>query len=339
MKILIDTNHPADTHFLKNLMRLLKNNGHEIIFVTSDKDINIDLCNTLNLDYEFIGSYGKNLMLKALMVPVMAWRLIKISLRVKPDILIGMGSRFVHAGFILSIPTITFAHTEHASEQNILFTPFATKIISPITFKYDYGKKHIKLNSFHELSYMTPKYFNPNKNILKDLNINKDDQYSIVRFVSWNASHDVGKKGLSKKEKITIVAELLKYGNVFISSEGDLPDEIKQYEFPLKANRLHDALAYSSLYIGEGATMASESACIGIPAIYTNPLIMCYVKDQIENDLVYWELEIDDILKRIISIFNTPKEEFKQNSSDYISSKIDLNEWLIDFIENKKYLK
>ena len=35
---------------------------------------------------------------------------------------------------------------------------------------------------------------------------------------------------------------------------------------------MHNALKYASLFVGEGATMASECAILGTPAIYVNSL-------------------------------------------------------------------
>ena len=44
-------------------------------------------------------------------------------------------------------------------------------------------------------------------------------QFSIVRFVSWGAGHDIGHKGLSTEDKVQIVDELSRHTRVLISSE------------------------------------------------------------------------------------------------------------------------
>ncbi len=82
----------------------------------------------------------------------------------------------------------------------------------------------------------------------------------ILRFVSWSAFHDVGQAGFSDDEKIYLVTELSKHIKVFISSENELPDRLLQYKINIPPERMHDALAYATLFIGEGATMTSECA-------------------------------------------------------------------------------
>ena len=46
-----------------------------------------------------------------------------------------------------------------------------------------------------ENTYLHPKYFKPNKNILKKLNLTNKEKYVVLRLVSWDASHDIGQKG------------------------------------------------------------------------------------------------------------------------------------------------
>ena len=36
---------------------------------------------------------------------------------------------------------------------------------------------------------------------------------------------------------------------------------------------------YAQMYVGEGATMASEAAILGTPSVYINPLILGYLNE------------------------------------------------------------
>ena len=45
-----------------------------------------------------------------------------------------------------------------------------------------------------------------------------------------------------------------------------------KYQIRTSPDNMHDILANASLYIGEGATMASESALLGTPSIYISSL-------------------------------------------------------------------
>ena len=53
-------------------------------------------------------------------------------------------------------------------------------------------------------------------------------------------------------------------------------------------SKIHDLLYYATMYIGEGASMASEAAVLGTPSIYINPLRLGYL-DELEKKygLVY----------------------------------------------------
>jgi asparagine synthase (glutamine-hydrolysing) len=61
------------------------------------------------------------------------------------------------------------------------------------------------------LAYLHPTYFTPDKSILNELNINENEKYVIIRFVSWNATHDFGHKGISYENKLKAIKEFEKY--------------------------------------------------------------------------------------------------------------------------------
>ena len=55
-------------------------------------------------------------------------------------------------------------------------------------------------------------------------------------------------------------------------AKNPLPPEFDKYAFKLAPDRLHHALFYATMYIGEGATTASECAMLGTPALYVNTI-------------------------------------------------------------------
>ena len=77
-----------------------------------------------------------------------------------------------------------------------------------------------------------------------------------------------------------LIKTLSKYAKVFISSEDSLPDEFRPWQISIPPEKMHDALAYATLFIGEGATMASECAVLGTPAIYVNSLQLGYLFEE-----------------------------------------------------------
>ena len=148
---------------------------------------------------------------------------------------------------------ISINDTEHAKMHHLLTDPFSRLILTPSCYNKNLGKKQLKFNSYMELSYLHQNHFIPDESILDDLGVNKNDKYTIVRFVSWNAVHDHGHHGISNSNKIKIIKNLSKYSKVFISSEGDLPKELIDFQIKIKPEKMHDALAFASLFYGESA--------------------------------------------------------------------------------------
>ena len=58
------------------------------------------------------------------------------------------------------------------------------------------------------------------------LGLKGNKKYVLLRFVAWNAHHDIGHSGLSIEMKFKAVKEFSKYAQVFISSEKELPDDL-----------------------------------------------------------------------------------------------------------------
>ena len=72
---------------------------------------------------------------------------------------------------------------------------------------------------------------------------------------------------------------------IFISSEKEIPPNLEKYKLLVPVEKMHSVLYFSSLYIGEGATMASEAAVLGTPSIYLSKLSVGYLKDLSKNSL------------------------------------------------------
>ncbi len=65
---------------------------------------------------------------------------------------------------------------------------------------------------------------------MDDLGLKANEKFIIIRFVSWEASHDKGEKGLSYQQKHEITDICSKYARVFISSENNYRIHLKNSE-------------------------------------------------------------------------------------------------------------
>jgi predicted glycosyltransferase len=208
--------------------------------------------------------------------------------------------------------------------------------VTSIAFHRYYGKKQIRYNGFHELAYLHPAYFTADNNFRKLLNIGGNEKLIIVRFVSWNATHDKGIAGLSDDEKIKLVTDLSQSGKVFISSESELPGYLESYRYPLPAETMHQALAAADIYIGEGATMASECSVLGTPAIYINPQEAGTISEQAEYDLIFQFKNYQSSVKKINEILNMrdSREIFHSRRDALIKDRIDLTGFMVWLVTN-----
>lgn len=339
MNILIDIGHPAHVHFFKHSIIEWRNQGNNVFIVARKKDVTIELLEDYKLDYTYFSTAKKGIISLAKELIEHSIQLFLFVKKNKIDIMLNIGGTFiVHPGKILGIPTIVFSDTEHAKISNKITYPFATKICTPNCYFDDLGKKQVKYNGYHELAYLHPNRFNPDESVLSELGIEKTDRFFIVRFVSWGASHDKGQWGFSLDQKRKLISKLSTYGKVLISSEGNLKDEFKKFQFSLSPTKIHHLLAYSSLYIGEGATMATESAILGTPSIYVNSLTAGTIEELINKyQMLYRYTDGDDAIKKAIELVENSEAKIDQlrRRDNFLLDKIDVTSWLTEFINTQ----
>lgn len=341
MKIFIDIGHPAHVHYFKNLIRKLSAKGHSFVVTARDKEMAHYLLKCLDIDFINRGKGADGVIGKALYLIQADFKLLKVALKEKPDLFLSFGSPYcAQVAKIMGKDHIVIDDTENASMGQLLYLPFSECVLTPDCFEKDFGSKQIRFPSYMELSYLHPNIFEPDKTVLDDLGIKPQHKYIVTRFVNWGAVHDIGHKGVSDANKIKAVNEFSKFGKVFVSSEGKLPDEISEYKINLPPEKMHDVLAFASLFYGESATMASESAILGTPAIYLDDEGRGYTRDQEQKyGLVYnysesEEDQIRSIQKGTEVLKSSTKIEWQEKRERLLSEKIDLTAFFTWFIEN-----
>lgn len=341
MRILVDIGHPAHVHFFKNTIWKLQEDGHEVKITARHKEIAQYLLDVYGFDYVDRGTGSGNIMGKVANMLKTDGLLYKIAKSFKPIILMGLHNPYVaQVGRLFGKKVLTFTDTEHAKLAGYLTYSFSDCILTPSCFKKDFGKKQIRYNGYHELAYLHPNYFKPDPSVLDDLGLSKDDKFIILRFVAWRASHDIGQKGFDLDTKRQLVKELEKYGRVLITSEKPLPKEFEKYRITIAPERIHDLLYYATMYIGEGATMATESAILGTPSIFVNSLaneLGNFIELEQKYGLVfnYWN-DTERVIKKATALVQQPnlKQEWKKKREKLLKDKIDVTAFMTWFIEN-----
>lgn len=334
MTVLIDIGHPAHVHLFKNFTTIFQGKGHKVLFTVRSSECETELLKAYNFNYFVLGKKYKSGLGKIAGIIKFDFKLLLIALKHKPDIFFSHGSIYAaHVAAMLGKPHISMEDSGNM-EQIKLYRPFTKAILTPDILNEKLGDKQIRYTGYHELCYLHPKYFKPDKEVRNWLGLKEGEKYCIVRFVSWKATHDIGQRGFSYEEKTQLIKKLTAKYRVFITCEGILQEEFKQYKLSIPAQSIHHVLAFAEIVISEGATIASESGILGSPAVYYSTISRSYLDDQEKYGTIYNCKPGNGVMEKIDNIIGTDKNIYKSRSEKLITDKIDVNAFTVWFVEN-----
>lgn len=339
MKILVGVSHPKHVLIFKNVVSNLIERGHEIKIVAVEKEITEYLLNRFNMPHTTIGKNQPKFHRKLLGLPKWEYLTYKIAKEFKPDIFVGRAlPHLAHVSMLLNKPFIIFEDTEIARLLHKITVPFASSIVTPECYRGDFGKKHLHFNGYFELAYLHSNNFMPDPRVLDDVGLNKNDTFTILRFVAWGASHDVGQHGIKNKKEL--VEELEKYGRVFITSETPLPEELEKYRISIPPEEFHSLLYYAALYVGDGGTTASEAAVLGTPAVFISTVVSGYLYDEEKYGLVHVfsdpKTGEKEGVRKALELLkdDSLKNDAQEKREKLLNGTIDVTSFMSWFIEN-----
>ena len=343
MRYLIFLGHPAHFHLFKFIIPALEKNGHQVKVLIRNKDILETLCQNSGINYvnvlpEQRGNSTLSIVRSYLRKYV---RISKIIKQFKPTLLLGSEPTLVHLGKWFKIPSIIFNEDDASIIPQFakITYPFVDAILSPTSCnagRWEYKK--IGYNGFHKLAYLHPKVFLPNRNEVLELGT-KD--FFILRFAKLSAYHDKNKTGITKEIARKLISILEPHGKVYISSERDLESEFEKYRLPINPLKIHHALGFAKLYIGDSQSMAVEAALLGTPGIRFNDFVD---KIGVLNELEYnygltfgvKTTQTQQLFKLAEDLLNKEnlQQEFKLKHSKLLQDKINVFEFFMWFIQN-----
>jgi predicted glycosyltransferase len=254
-----------------------------------DKDVALDLLDAFALEHRVLSSVGRGTLGLARELAQRVWSLSGELRRGGADVVTAIGGGFIApAGRLAGVPSVVWTDTEHVATDRWLSDPWATVVCTPDCFRRDIGRRQVRYRGLHELAYLHPRRFTPDPAALADCGLSPHEPFAVVRFVSWGAGHDVGHGGLRDEQKQRLVAALAQRMRVVITSEAELPPDLLPHRLEIGPQRLHDLLAFARLCVGEGATLASEAAVLGVPAVYVSTLAhsLGYLEELARSGLV-----------------------------------------------------
>lgn len=347
MRLLFDILHPAHVHVFKHAIRELGARGHQVAITLREKDIARQLLDEYGFEYRVLSHKrtGAGLALEFAERGFRLWRVID---EFRPHFLAGiMGPSIAAVGRLRRVAArdrarvAVFYDTEIAKLTNAFAYPLADYVCTPDCYQGAVRGNHIRYPGYHELAYLHPDRFTPDPEMVRARGIDPTAPYFVVRFVSYEASHDLTTRGLPLERKVALVRALSRHGRVLITSEAELPPDLMPYRAPVPVQDIHHVLAFARLLVGESATMASECAVLGVPAIYVSPLGRGYTDDEEQRyGLVHnftgarFQEDFVATAERLVA---DPELGVKARSARarLLADKVDVTAWMLDFFERE----
>jgi len=248
MKVLFDLKHPAQVHFFKDAIRLLQQQGEEVLVTSRDKDETVGCLDALGIEHLCLSRMGRGLGGMGLELGWRTARMLRIARRFRPDVLVARtGITTGLVGKMLRVPSIMFEDTEFAWLQLGLSAPLATLICTGLGYGRRFPGKELRFNAPPHLAYTHPRRFTPSGDVLRRCGIDPHRPYTVLRVKAWRAIHDRGVEGPRDDEIRRLVDVLCVYGRVIISAERPLRADLRPYLNPVPVQEVLHLFAFARL--------------------------------------------------------------------------------------------
>jgi hypothetical protein len=338
MRILVDILHPAHVHFFRIFRSEMLDRGHDVLFTARQKDVAVDLLRDMRIPHEVLSSQKTGVLGLSGELIRRSARLVAVARRFRPTVMTGiMGASIAPVGRLLRVPSVVFYDTEFAQRTNRWVYPMATRVCTPDSYAGPVRGRHVTYAGYHELAYLHPNRFQPDAGKLGDFGLQRP--YALVRFVSWQASHDVGHTSIDATAKLELVRRLQERIDVVVSGEGALPAPLEPLRLRGPVTEIHHVLAHADLVLGDSGTMVSEAAVLGTPAVLVSPMVAGVHTDQVGYGLLARFTPVDfeaawDAAAGYLE--HGPPSGARER---LLAEKIDVTEWMVDFFQSQPFIR
>lgn len=347
MKVLFHLGHPAHYHLFKNVISKLEKNGHEPLILIKEKDVLRNLLETSGFSFQNILPEGKSKGRTGLVKDLFkrGSRIMRYCKEHQPDILIGTSPDISYVGKFLGIPAINVQEddAEVVPLHAWIAYPWATQILSPDCC--DNGRwqhKTLAYPSYHELAYLHPDNFKPDIDVLKKY-LDPEKPFFVLRFVSLNAHHDKGIKGLDDGMAAQLIEILKPFGSIIITSERELKPEVERFRIPVAPSDIHHVLAFAEIVIGDSQTMSAEAGVLGTPYIRFNDFVgkLGYLNELEQKYRLGYGFTPEhslEMINKVKELVNSDlQKEFEDKRNKMLKDKINTADFIYDYLIAKKY--
>ena len=344
MNVLIQLSHPAHFHLYKNVARNLINDGNKVFILIKTKDILEDLLKAAGLPYHNIlnKAHRKSKLGVLSDMLVRDAKIAAFCLSHKIDLLTGSTPEAAHISWLLGKHSVTCGEDDMAVVPAFakVAGPFIQTLLSPVVCdNTPLEGKSVKYASYHELAYLHPNHFTPDRSVVEKY-FPADTTYFIIRFAKLNAHHDKGVKGINTRIAQKLIDILKPHGRIYITSERELEPQFEQYRIKINPLDMHHVMAFSDLYIGDSQTMAAEAGVLGVPFVRFNDFVgrIGYLRELEDFYHLGYGIRTDDVEKLYEVVESLVKMQdkktvFQQRRQKMLDDKIDYAKFLTWFLE------
>lgn len=332
MNILVYLGHPAHFHLFKNTIRELEKQNVRSVITIKSKDVLETLLRDSNFEYINVSPNAKGGSMKAFAARLLS--LSRIVRKTKPKMLIGSAAELGILGKAFGIPSYIFFEDDFEAVKRFakIAGPTATKLVCPnCCSAWKWGHKKIGYNSYHELAYLHPNHFTPDREKVEHI-FPADTKNFILRFAQLTAYHDVGKSGITTETAQKLIDILAPHGRIHITSERELEPQFERYRIAIPALDIHHALAFADMYIGDSQTMTAEAAVLGTPALRYNDFVgeLSYLEElehKYELTFGFKTSQADTLLAKTRELLSIPSlhSEWQKRRQEMLSENIDMS--------------
>jgi len=212
--------------------------------------------------------------------------LVKFISRRKPDVALSFSSpEAARVAFGLGIPHLCISDSPHAEAVSKLTIPLSERLFTPAVIPkkewLGYGISAAKIFQYNALDPIVwLRNFRPDRRILVQDGIKSQRKIVTVRLEESSAAYLIARKRERLLNTVSAIREMLRKeleADIVALPRYDYQAEILRREFkheiviPKTLVNGPNLLSFSSVFIGGGGTMTTETAMLGVPSISCFP--------------------------------------------------------------------
>jgi predicted glycosyltransferase len=336
MKILIEAHHPAHIHFWKYPIRELQNRGHRVLLIGRKRDVMERLVSAypwIEAETPLVGVQSNRFPLWGMLRR--QWFVAGKIRSFSPDVVTSLMGSYTQSAKLLGVRNVIFTDSEFQHFNHRIAHPFADEIHTPECFYKELGAKQRRYAGIHELAFLDPKYAKFECDVsIKYPQLTRP--YALIRVSAWNTFHDINHQGVGDALEGFVKYLSSHYQVVISAEESALTDSLKQYAATFAPEDFHAVLAGASFVLTEGASTASEAACLGVPTVYINSteprgyLQMLEARYGLLRGFCDASAGLLAAQEMVESLDDSMREVWKQKSQQHLNDSVDVVEYIVD---------